>query len=297
MAISFGPIFNKKYRVTRSYKDHPKFGCPGPDFATPMGTPLKAVFDGTVVSGVNPDIPGRIDPKEDWGKYIWLTSSANKRVKVGYAHLSKFRVRSGKVKKGQIIAYSGNSGYSFGAHLHFALSYYGNCVDPLNNPNVVRWTQVTDMIDKKYLKDKLFKYKGSTTIYWHIPSLEAFKKYIAPTTVGIKTIPVPNKSKLAQLNSIIKNNYITKVVHKKLAGNIERSFKGTIDDLTGEKERCRDKGVGLVKELSDLDKQIKGLKEEIKIFKEPKTVKIPRVSKKDGWWGKFWKKILQAVAK
>ena len=82
MAISLGSISDKKYPVTRSYKAHPKVGCPGPDFGYPIGIPLKAVVDGTIASGVNPDIPGRIDPIEDWGKYIWLTYAKDKRVKL-----------------------------------------------------------------------------------------------------------------------------------------------------------------------------------------------------------------------
>jgi murein DD-endopeptidase MepM/ murein hydrolase activator NlpD len=39
-----------------------------------------------------------------------------------YAHLSKFNVKEGDtVTEGQVIAYSGNTGYSSGAHLHLTV--------------------------------------------------------------------------------------------------------------------------------------------------------------------------------
>ena len=48
-----------------------------------------------------------------------------------YAHCSALTVSSGTyVQKGQIIGYVGNTGQSYGAHLHFEIRSYGTPVNP-----------------------------------------------------------------------------------------------------------------------------------------------------------------------
>lgn len=49
-----------------------------------------------------------------------------------YAHLSGYNCSVGQsVTQGQVIGYGGNTGYSFGAHLHFGLMINGTWVDPV----------------------------------------------------------------------------------------------------------------------------------------------------------------------
>jgi murein DD-endopeptidase MepM/ murein hydrolase activator NlpD len=48
-----------------------------------------------------------------------------------YAHLSGFNVVAGQiVYKGNLIGYSGDTGYSSGPHIHFEIRLNGNRDDP-----------------------------------------------------------------------------------------------------------------------------------------------------------------------
>jgi len=85
----------------------------GIDFQASIGTPILAADDGEVIAvGDN----GRVQ----YGKYILIKHNNN--LATLYAHLSKTIVQKGKlVKRGEVIGYSGNTGYSTGPHLHFGV--------------------------------------------------------------------------------------------------------------------------------------------------------------------------------
>ena len=71
--------------------------------------------------------------------------------KTSYAHLSKkFPVKSGTfVKKGDIIAYTGNSGLSTGPHLHYEVRFIAR---PLNPINFIKWN--SSNFEKIFKKEK-----------------------------------------------------------------------------------------------------------------------------------------------
>ncbi|WP_411285957.1 M23 family metallopeptidase [Lapillicoccus sp.] len=95
----------------------------GTDFGVPCGTPVFATADGTVISAG----PGGGD-----GNRVVIDHGIVSGVDLvtTYNHLSSFAVTGGAVKRGQLIAYSGNTGYSTGCHLHFETLENGTFVNP-----------------------------------------------------------------------------------------------------------------------------------------------------------------------
>jgi len=95
----------------------------GIDFAADIGTPIQATGDGTVISIKS--------NKGGHGKQIKIDHGSGYRS--SYSHMSKFVVKEGQfVKQGTIIGYSGNTGYSFGPHLHYMILLNGKSVNPTN---------------------------------------------------------------------------------------------------------------------------------------------------------------------
>ncbi|MFF3845151.1 M23 family metallopeptidase [Streptomyces sp. NPDC002328] len=94
----------------------------GIDFPVSYGTTVMAATDGTVRTQYN----------VAYGNMMIVT--AKDGTETWYCHLSSYRVASGtKVKAGEPIAYSGNSGNSTGPHLHFEVRPGGNSsIDPLS---------------------------------------------------------------------------------------------------------------------------------------------------------------------
>lgn len=88
------------------------------------GMPIVAAADGTVVIANKTDSWG-----SGWGYYIMIDHGGGFATQ--YAHCSYVAVNTGDtVKAGQIIGYIGNTGNSYGAHLHFECWYNGQRYDP-----------------------------------------------------------------------------------------------------------------------------------------------------------------------
>lgn len=93
------------------------------DFAMPVGTPVLAARQGYVVEVIDEHGPGSADPAFMQRSNVVLIGHADGSI-AQYSHLSRdIPVRPGDVvRRGQEIARSGNSGYTHGPHLHFAVS-------------------------------------------------------------------------------------------------------------------------------------------------------------------------------
>lgn len=95
----------------------------GVDFAMKPGNPIYSTGDG-VVESVKFEFFG-------YGNHVVIDHGFG--YKTRYAHLKNIGVVEGmKVKRGECIGESGNSGKSTGPHLHYEVIYKGNPVNPSN---------------------------------------------------------------------------------------------------------------------------------------------------------------------
>ena len=94
----------------------------GVDLAAPVGTPIFAPLSGTVSANFYNDLGGN-QITINHGTYS-----------TGYAHLVKRSnlQKGSKVKQGQIIGYTGNTGRSTGPHLHYVVRKNGSTIDPMS---------------------------------------------------------------------------------------------------------------------------------------------------------------------
>jgi len=89
----------------------------GVDFGTPIGTPVKATLSGTIWATGNTDLYPNC---YSYGKWV-LIRHAN-GISSLFGHLSQIKVKEGDtVTTGDLIGYSGNTGYSTGPHLHLTV--------------------------------------------------------------------------------------------------------------------------------------------------------------------------------
>lgn len=89
----------------------------GIDLSASMGTKIYAPMGGTIRNTGNTDaVPGCYS----WGK--WMLIDHPNGLSTLFAHLSQISVSPGQqVKTGDIVGYTGNTGYSTGPHLHYTL--------------------------------------------------------------------------------------------------------------------------------------------------------------------------------
>lgn len=118
-----------KFRLSSSfgYRSDPISGKTrmhtGFDFALKPGNPVYATGDG-VVASVTFDL-------FNYGNSIVVDHGFG--YKTRYAHLKTVLVTEGmKIKRGECIAESGNTGKSTGPHLHYEVMYKGKYVNPVN---------------------------------------------------------------------------------------------------------------------------------------------------------------------
>jgi murein DD-endopeptidase MepM/ murein hydrolase activator NlpD len=97
---------------------------PGIDIAVPEMTPIRAAASGTVIF-TQPEASSG-----GYGNYTCIDHGGG--LSTCYAHQSSFAVAEGQsVSQGDIIGYSGCTGYCLGPHLHFEVRINGSVTDPM----------------------------------------------------------------------------------------------------------------------------------------------------------------------
>jgi peptidoglycan DL-endopeptidase CwlO len=105
--------------INGSYEYHP-----GIDIAVPEGTPIRAAASGTVSLQQSEAESG------GYGNYTCIDHGGG--LSTCYAHQSSFGVSLGQsVSQGEVIGYTGCTGYCFGPHLHFEVRINGSVTDPM----------------------------------------------------------------------------------------------------------------------------------------------------------------------
>jgi murein DD-endopeptidase MepM/ murein hydrolase activator NlpD len=122
---SGAPVKNARTSSGYGERIHPVTGIKkyhrGQDFAVNIGTPVYAPADG-VIEVTRPSNEGS-------GNYLRIFHAYG--FSSSFSHLSKFAANKGDfVKKGDLIAYSGNSGLSSGPHLHYEVRFIGRALNP-----------------------------------------------------------------------------------------------------------------------------------------------------------------------
>lgn len=114
----------------RSYESHG-----GTDIGAPIGTPIYAANSGTVVGSSNDCTHssagvGACNHGGGYGNHVWILHDNG--YETIYGHMINTVVSAGEhVSNGQLIGYSGSTGWSTGPHLHFELRINGVRSNPM----------------------------------------------------------------------------------------------------------------------------------------------------------------------
>ena len=119
------PVDSTRYTSEFGYRLNPitkvRAFHTGLDIAAPLGTKIKAAYNGTV---------SKTGEDSRSGKYIYLTHSNG--LETLYCHCSSILAEKGaKIRQGETIALVGSTGWSTGPHLHFEIHKNGERIDPM----------------------------------------------------------------------------------------------------------------------------------------------------------------------
>lgn len=115
LTASFGLRIHPFYRTLTPHS--------GVDYTVPEGTRVFATADGTV----------KEISSKNTGSGLTVVLSHGNGYETSYSHLSKVTVQKGaKVRRGDIVALTGDTGLSLAPHLHYEIKHNGMRIDPIH---------------------------------------------------------------------------------------------------------------------------------------------------------------------
>lgn len=136
MTYKINKFFKTTQRITQYFGNNPEYykkfgfnGHEGVDFGTPTGVELLAPFDGIILRDTD-------NAKEDNYGIKVVVWSPELKIALWFCHLQDNLVSAGdKVKSGQVIGHTGNTGNSTGSHCHVNFCETDSTGNRLNTSN------------------------------------------------------------------------------------------------------------------------------------------------------------------
>lgn len=227
----------------------------GIDIGIPEGTNVYACESGTVITASYSKTAGN-----------WIIIDHGNGYTSKYMHNSELKVSVGdEVKKGQLIALSGNTGVSTGAHLHFQIECEGGAIDPLlfkfsngigsgdggvgsdiNNSSkyttkyyakVATWTENTIRIDSNDPDTSSSNVTNYNMMATNINYQDAIKEYTMPFEYLWALLVVSeDKEFVLELADLVYNSEIEITVHD----NLEIDTNTIVNTYTKKKKTITD---------------------------------------------------------
>lgn len=192
---------NRKHPVTGKVRPHN-----GTDFAVRVGTPIVSPADGIVEIA-----------KYSRSAGYYIVMRHHNSYSTVYMHLSKLLVKPGqRVKIGQVIARSGNTGISTGPHLHYELRRNGRAV------NAMRVTLPANE-DVAVAKKNRARFDANVAV---------FKKELYENELVAKVVSEPDETATAQSDTSAKTTAQTEVADTSTVDEVAEVVSGGHQQVT-----------------------------------------------------------------
>lgn len=192
---------NRKHPVTGKVRPHN-----GTDFAVRVGTPIVSPADGIVEIA-----------KYSRSAGYYIVMRHHNSYSTVYMHLSKLLVKPGqRVKIGQVIARSGNTGISTGPHLHYELRRNGRAV------NAMRVTLPANE-DVAVAKKNRARFDANVAV---------FKKELYENELVAKVASEPDETATAQSDTSAKTTAQTEVADTSTVDEVAEVVSGGQQHVT-----------------------------------------------------------------